>query len=792
MANNRSIYREIIKSFFLSFKRLSLYAVNHPLSQEILNNLFKMFDAFLKENQEILFVVGINEGEMLVNQEALTKDVMGVSAIYAKFKSFKLDGVSFNQGLTFEELIGFIVAIASSHLTDSGKAALIPELLRQGSQHVKIKKIHYEKVEEDQKVVSIGASDGAGAGQGSGPGGDGSGSGTGSVSGSGMGAGPGSGVGAGDGPGGGPGVGGGRANTSLDIRNFLTGKDQEMGGGAQGVFELMDKDVSRVAEAIIESAKESGDFEAVIKKFVGWLSKNVTPILFERKKDPAKFIQRLFDSFKKGEGAALFQSSNAVIEECAEEIKTAMVQEAFSLYKASPKKAVNAAVRILGYEEGQDKIFPRLKERFMAAGAALDEIDSFIQKTKTELAKDEEVSISKKKLAKLTRLSERFDEEVGQRVQAATEELRRHNKRLSDEKERSDGIMRHLADGLVVVDRAGNVVMMNPAAEKLLGRGTKEALGRSLVEGLKEEHLMAVAKGPLDDKDEAHITKEIEVNGKDDTTKRVLRASSAVVENEDGKTVGMVSVLSDITHEKEVEEMKSHFVSLVTHELRTPVVAIQKSLELILSKTTGAINEDQERFLSISKFNLERLNRLINDLLDMSKIEAGKLTLNHESFDFRDIVNEVASSFNSWAKDKEITINLDLKDGPMAVTLDHDRMTQILVNLVGNALKFTPIKGEITVIVDTLERKEGICSEPCLEVTIVDNGIGIDPKDFKRIFNKFEQVSLVAPSGVGGTGLGLSIAKEIISLHGGAIWVESQIGKGSRFIFVVPKVLKTK
>ena len=775
MANNKSVYREITKSFFLSFKRLSLYAVDHPLSKEILNNLFKMFDAFLKENQEILFVVGINEGEMFVNQEALAKDVMGVNEIYAKFNSFKLNGVSFKQGLTFEELVGFIVAMASSHLTDSGKAASIPELLKQGSQNVKIKKIHYEKVEEDQKVVSIDASDSPrqGEGSGSGSGGD---------------------IGAGDGFGG-PGVPGGQgggANASMNIKNFLTGKNQEIGSGAQEVFELMDRDVSGVAEAIIESAKESGDFEAVIKKFVGWLSKNVTPILVEKKRDPAKFIQKLFDSFKKGEGVSLFPSSDAVIEECSDEIKTAMVQDAFSLYKASPKKAVNAAVKILGDEDDQNKILPKLKERFTAAGANSDEADSFIQKTKTELAKDEECLISKKKLAKLMRLAGRFDEEVGQKVQIATEELRRHNRRLSDEKERSDGIMRHLADGLVVVDRAGNVVMMNPAAEKLLGRGAKEALGKSLVEGLKEEHLVAVAKGPLDDKDETHITKEIEVNSKDETTKKVLRASSAVIENEDGKTVGMVSVLSDITREKEVEEMKSHFVSLVTHELRTPVVAIQKSLELILSKTTGAINEDQERFLSISKFNLDRLNRLINDLLDMSKIEAGKLTLNPEAFDLRDIINEVVSLLNSWAKDKEITINLDLKQGSMAVTLDRDRMTQILVNLVGNALKFTPVKGEITIIVDALERKEGICAEPCLEVTVVDNGIGIDPKDFKRIFNKFEQVSLVAPSGVGGTGLGLSIAKEIISLHGGAIRVESQIGKGSRFIFVIPRVLKTK
>jgi PAS domain S-box-containing protein len=766
MADFKSIYKEVIKCFFLAFKRLSLYAVDHPLSKDILGNLFKMFEALLKENPEILVMVGLNADEMVVNDDHLDADVLGSPEIYEKFKAFKLDGVSFTPGLTYDELVDFVKAMAKAATLDAGKPAPLPELLRSGSAHIIIKKIHYEKVDEDQKIVSRDVTGATGTGTGMGPG-----------------------AGSGPGPGGGGPVGG--LDTCGNIKNFLTGKNEVLTVPALTVLEAMDKNVAEVSAAIIESARESGDFEAVIKKFVTWISKHVAPVLVEKKKDPSKFIQKLFDSFDKEE-LGHYPRSAQVVESCADEIKEAMIEDAYVSFKDAPKKALHAAARILSDEDDQKRIMPRLAARLAARGVSVQEAQGFVQKVETEVAKDEEVAISKKKLAKLMKISERFDAEIDRRVRLATEELTKANRRLSAEKERSDEIMRHLADGLVVVDREGKVMMMNPAAERLLGREMKEALGKSLAEGLQNEHVLAVAKGPLDDKDETRITKEIELSSKDDATRKILRASSAVVENEFGKTVGMVSVLSDITREKEIEGMKSHFVSLVTHELRTPVVAIQKSLELILSRTTGAINEDQERFLSISKFNLERLNRLINDLLDVSKLEAGKMTLNPTLFDLRDVVHEVKASLGSWAKDKEIALNLDLKDEPCSVSADRDRITQVLVNLVGNGLKFTPAQGEVSVTLSACASKEGLCSEPCVEVIVADTGIGIDPKDFKRIFNKFEQVSLVSPAGSGGSGLGLPIARDIVELHAGKIWVESQKDKGSRFIFVIPKQFKGK
>ncbi|MFH0877726.1 MAG: ATP-binding protein [Candidatus Omnitrophota bacterium] len=723
-----------------------------------------MFETILKDAPEVIIAQGVNTEEMLINKEVLGHDVLGIPELYEKFKSFQLEGISFLPGLSTEELADLIKVLAAPTVVDGGKKAPVPVLLQEGSAHVKIKKIRYEKVEEDQEVVSKGLEELALEAIGR------------------------------------PKQPREKAEKSekseknilRELKDFLMGKMSETQAASGETLDEFDRHLSETTGIIIESIRETGDFESVIKKFVSWLMKNLSPVLLERKRDPAKFIEKLFDSFKKEDFGPTHVNKETLIENCADDIKMAVIEEALSAEKDAPRKAVHLAAKILNDEEDQKRLLPKLRRRLCESGIDEKTVDTFVEKVQNTLAKDEEVPISKKKLERLIKISERYDDELKRGVRTATEELTKTNKRLADEKERSEGVMRHLADGLVVVDDKGHVVMLNPAAEKLLSREMKDAIGKSLSESLQKEHMLAVAKGPLSDADQGAITKEIEVSSKDELTKKIIRASSAVVENENGKAVGMLSVLSDITHEKELQEKESNFVSLVTHELRTPVVAIQKSIELILSGATGGLNEDQQRFLSISKFNLERLNRLINDLLDMSKIEAGKLVLITNDFDFRQIVTDVKNTLISWANDKEITVHLHLTDKPVTVVADRDRMIQVLINLVGNALKFTPKKGEISIALESLESKEGLCPEPCLQVTVTDTGIGIDPKDFKRIFSKFEQVSLVAPSGTGaaGTGLGLPITKEIISLHKGSIWVESQKGKGSKFIFVIPQTYK--
>lgn len=349
-------------------------------------------------------------------------------------------------------------------------------------------------------------------------------------------------------------------------------------------------------------------------------------------------------------------------------------------------------------------------------------------------------------------------------------------KKIINEKKQTEAVIRSIAEGLVVVDAQGKVVMINPAAEKLLGVSRQDKVGKSLTEGMKDEQLVSLSQGSPDKEE-----REIELTSRQDTTKKILRASTAVIENENGQTIGMVSVLSDITKQKELDNLKSAFVANVSHELRTPLVAIDKSLTLILDKEAGELSQTQEQFLSIAQRNLKRLSALINDLLDLSKLEAGKMEVRRKRMAINNVIQEVIDSLNNWARSKNITLEKKIEDLLPDVEIDPDRLVQVLTNLVGNAVKFTPNDGKVTLEAKLSDGKKE------LEVSVKDSGIGIAPEDLPKIFSKFYQCGGERMiSDVNGTGIGLSIAKEIVELHGGKIWVESEKGRGARFIFTLP------
>ena len=393
----------------------------------------------------------------------------------------------------------------------------------------------------------------------------------------------------------------------------------------------------------------------------------------------------------------------------------------------------------------------------------------------------------------IKKISDVFSRELEKRINLNTQELNKKYetiikmgkeseeialkkyKRVVSDKEQTEAVIRSIAEGLVVVDAQGKVIMMNPAAEKLLGVSKKDKVGKALLENLKEEQLVSLVKG-TEDKEE----REIELVSQRDETKKVLRSSSAVIENENGQTIGMVSVLSDITKQKELDQLKDGFVANVSHELRTPLVAMDKSLSLILNKSAGEISPTQEQFLSIAQRNLKRLSLLINDLLDLSKLEAGKMELKHQPSSIEKIIEESVEGLNTWATTKSIEIMKKIQEGLPQVNVDPNRIIQVLNNLIGNAIKFTPNNGNITVEANFQKEKEEI------EISVRDTGTGIPKENLPKIFNKFFQVSERLPSDVSGTGIGLSIAKEIVELHGGRIWVESKEGQGAKFIFALP------
>lgn len=347
-------------------------------------------------------------------------------------------------------------------------------------------------------------------------------------------------------------------------------------------------------------------------------------------------------------------------------------------------------------------------------------------------------------------------------------------KELGEEKKQTEEVVRSMADGVIMVNKKGEVILMNPAAEKMLGVKKEEKIGQSVLNDLKEEHLVSLSQEATGEKSQ----KEIVIQSQNDQTQKVLRASNAVIESEDGKTVGFVSVLSDVTKQKELETLKNSFLANVSHDLRTPLSCIQGALELLCDQSAHQLPPSQAKVAGIALDNIRRLSRLINDLLDVSKLEAKKFTILPAPFQLDQLIQSLANEFSVWGKGKGIAIVAKI-EGPLEFVGDQDRLGQVLTNLMGNAMKFTPSGGSVTI-----EAKH--TSPEKIEVRVTDTGPGIAKKDFTKIFEKFSQLDTPKLRGVSGTGLGLTIAKEIVELHGGRIWIESQEGKGSCFAFELP------
>lgn len=233
---------------------------------------------------------------------------------------------------------------------------------------------------------------------------------------------------------------------------------------------------------------------------------------------------------------------------------------------------------------------------------------------------------------------------------------------------------------------------------------------------------------------------------------------------------------------RKLDQLKSEFIASVSHEFRTPLSSIQESLKLLAEGVVKLGQADGNRVLEIASHNLARLTILIDDLLDFSKLEAGKMRLDKQSHDLEPIVQEVIDSMKGMAEKKSVRLTYEAKGCQPKISADKSRIVQVLMNLVDNAIKFTTPGGRVSlsILPDSSGR---------VRVRVEDTGIGIAKGDLDRIFKKFEQVRRQEPgTEIRGTGLGLSISKQIVELHGGKIWAESEVNKGTRFIFTLPLV----
>lgn len=367
---------------------------------------------------------------------------------------------------------------------------------------------------------------------------------------------------------------------------------------------------------------------------------------------------------------------------------------------------------------------------------------------------------------------------VSQTAQELGESLRREQ----DEASKSQAILQSIADGVVVTDAHGRIILVNSAAEHILGTRWRSMLGQDvrnvfaiLERGEREEMLKAMealAANPTAYRDSPTI-----IQSKLAMEQTTVSAHMAPVFTSGEQFVGIVSIFRDITREVQADIAKTEFVSTVSHELRTPLTSIKGYTDLLMVGAVGPLMEDQARFVGIIHNNANRLTALINDLLDISRIESGRVKLAFQPMQIRDVVQDVVESQRAQFEAKGLVLEVQLPEDLPLVQGDPERLAQVMDNLVSNACRYTP-KGKVTI---TVSQMQG-----ALRMDVSDTGIGIAAADQSKIWDRFFRADHPLVEEVGGTGLGLSIVKMFVEMHGGRIWMDSELGKGSTFTFILP------
>ena len=350
-----------------------------------------------------------------------------------------------------------------------------------------------------------------------------------------------------------------------------------------------------------------------------------------------------------------------------------------------------------------------------------------------------------------------------------------------------EAILKDIADGVLVLDARHNVILLNPKAAEILN------VNPNLVENQSIDQILGQSKSPV----ELELTQLFYDNllkalskldaGEAAAEFRIVVGKKAIVVTLTPvalgaeETLGVVAVIRDISREAEIERLKNEFISTVSHELRTPLTSIKGYADLLASGNAqvGDLNEIQQRFIKVIQSNANRLTELVNDILEISRIETGRIKLQLEPVDVIRLIKEVAISFEGQMVQKTMALSLHLPDQLPPVRADRARLIQILVNLIGNAWQYTPEEGKIRVYATLVEDK-------LVRIDVEDTGIGIPEEDIDHIFDRFFRSERHEVQLVDGTGLGLAITRSLVEMLGGDIWVESEVDVGTTFSFTVP------
>ncbi len=358
--------------------------------------------------------------------------------------------------------------------------------------------------------------------------------------------------------------------------------------------------------------------------------------------------------------------------------------------------------------------------------------------------------------------------------------VRRLATRLLEERQKLRLMVESMADGVIMSSgpAGGETVLVNPAARRMLGLPPEEQLPAITAQDLKERvgyYPFDLVRGNAWDAGEP-LREEIRLGDK------VLHAIVSPVMDPDGRPVGLVVVLRDITEQKALDHRKGEFVSIVSHELRTPLTSITGALDIVLKSYGGDLTDKQRRYLTLAREACSELSTIVDDLLDATKLERGKVSMAIRPVMWDELGQHACDKFRGAAEEKRITLNFSASRRPIRILGDPERLTQVLNNLLSNALKFTPAGGRVELEVFG----PGVAAGQ-VGISVWNNGDSIPEADRERVFEKFEQVQASSTRRVGGTGLGLSISRSIIEAHGGRIWVEEPGAQGgTTFVATLP------
>jgi len=354
------------------------------------------------------------------------------------------------------------------------------------------------------------------------------------------------------------------------------------------------------------------------------------------------------------------------------------------------------------------------------------------------------------------------------------DDIEEERRKVEEAKNKTLAIINNFTDGLIVFDRENKMILFNPQAEKIFQLSEKEISGKNINE-LKFFPTLtpAINTITIDSEIITVLRKEFSI-GKETTIE-----VTTVPLTRDQEKIGYLAIFHDITREKLIERMKTEFVSLSAHQLRTPLSAIKWSLKMFLDGDLGKITKEQGTFIQKTYEANEKMIELINDLLDVTRIEEGRYLYKLEPVQIEEVIKNIINSSEQIADDKNI--NLKFQEPRMKlppVKLDREKIGLVLQNLIENAIHYTLPGGKVTVSLKRVKNE--------IEVSVADTGIGIPKEQQRRVFTKFFRAANAIRMETGGTGLGLYITKNIIEAHGGEIWFESKEGKGATFRFTLP------